>query len=237
MNKYVKIIISVLVLVILLAGATFGYRYLSGRYKDKKADNDKIAENTDLVNDTEKLSSTEEAVAGESDAVQETKQEDDLTASEAEDTEDSSVNGTDDEQIMTAPDFKFLNNDGEEAHLSDYFGKPVVLNFWATWCGPCQMEMPYFDTAYKKYGEDINFLIIDLTDGSRDTVDSARAFIEENGFSFPIGFDIEYDGAYTYGVSSIPMTFFIDKDGVPQVYQIGTIEEDVLNEQLELLLN
>ncbi|MBR1816778.1 MAG: redoxin domain-containing protein [Lachnospiraceae bacterium] len=231
MNKYVKIIISVLVLVILLAGATFGYHYLSGRYKYKKTDNEKTAENTDLVNDTE------EAVAGESDAVQETKQEGDSTVSEAEDTEDLSVNGTDDEQVMTAPDFKFLNNDGEEAHLSDYFGKPVVLNFWATWCGPCQMEMPYFDTAYQKYGEDINFLIIDITDGSRDTVESARAFVEDKGFSFPIGFDTEYDGAYTYGVSSIPMTFFIDKDGVPQVYQIGTIDEDVLNEQLELLLN
>ncbi len=72
--------------------------------------------------------------------------------------------------------------------------------------------------------------------GSRDTVESAKAFVEDKGFSFPIGFDTEYNGAYTYSVSSIPMTFFIDKDGVIQFYQIGAIEENVLNEQLELLI-
>ncbi|MBQ9608232.1 MAG: TlpA family protein disulfide reductase [Lachnospiraceae bacterium] len=219
MNKYIKVIIYVLILVLLLSGAAFGYRYLSGRYKDNKAKKNTV-ETKDLADDTEELSSLQDVV--------------DEEAYDAQDTEQEYI---DNSTVMTAPDFKFLNNDGEEAHLSDYFGKPIVLNFWATWCGPCQMEMPYFDTAYQKYGEDINFLIIDLTDGSRDTIDSARDFVEEKGFSFPIGFDTEYDGAYTYGVSSIPMTFFIDKDGVPQVYQIGTIDEAVLNEQLELLLN
>lgn len=182
MNKYVKTILIVLLLVVVIGGAGIGYKYLSKDYKHKK---------------------------------------------------DSTGNS---EQVQTAPDFKFLDMEGKEVHLSDYFGKPVVLNFWATWCGPCQMEMPYFDKAYKKYSEDINFLFIDLTDGSRDTISSAKQFIADNGFSFPIGFDTEYDGTYTYGISSIPMTFFIDKNGAIKSYQIGAIDESVLNDQLEQLM-
>ena len=229
MNKYVKIVLGILLLVVVIGGAGIGYKYLSKNYKDKQKDEKTSVEATsEEVTEDNIKENTDDSTAGKSETEAATEE-----SSKEEKTEE--VSGSD-EQAVTAPDFKFLNMDGEEVHLSDYFGKPVVLNFWATWCGPCQMEMPYFDTAYKKYSEDINFLFIDLTDGSRDTVESAKAFIDEKGFSFPIGFDTEYDGTYTYGVSSIPMTLFIDKDGVIQAYQIGTIDESVLNEQLELLV-
>lgn len=229
MNKYLKTILIVLLLVVVIGGAGIGYNYLSKNYKDKQKDEKTSVETTteELTEDNKK-ENTDDSTVGQSETEAATEE-----SSKEEKTEEGSGS---DGQTATAPDFKFLNMDGEEVHLSDYFGKPVVLNFWATWCGPCQMEMPYFDTAYKKYSENINFLFIDLTDGSRDTVESAKTFVDEKGFSFPIGFDTEYDGAYTYAVSSIPMTFFIDKDGVIQAYQIGTIDEGVLNEQLELLV-
>lgn len=225
MKNCVKVLFSILLLVLVIGGAGFGYKYLSGKYKEKEV----IGKTSQEEISTEKEDEiTQEEVNTNKD---ESDKKEDQT-----DTERSSETEKDDEQVETAPDFKFLNMDEEEVYLSDYFGKPIVLNFWATWCGPCQMEMPYFDAAYKQYGNDINFLIVNLTDGSRDTVESAKSFVNEKGFSFPIGFDTEYDGVYTYGVSSIPMTLFIDKDGVIQAYQIGTIDEGVLNEQLELLV-
>ncbi|MBQ9277336.1 MAG: TlpA family protein disulfide reductase [Lachnospiraceae bacterium] len=229
MNKYLKTVLIVLLLVVVIGGAGIGYNYLSKNYKDKQKDEKTSVETTtEEITEDNKIENTDDNTVGKS--------ETEAAAKEGNKEDKTEAGSGSDEQAATAPDFKFLNMDGEEVHLSDYFGKPVVLNFWATWCGPCQMEMPYFDTAYKKYSEDINFLFIDLTDGSRDTVESAKAFVDDKGFSFPIGFDTEYDGAYTYAVSSIPMTFFIDKDGVIQAYQIGTIDEGVLNEQLELLV-
>ena len=89
-----------------------------------------------------------------------------------------SGNGSD---AQMAKDITVKNMDGQDVNLSDYFGKPIILNFWATWCGPCQMEMPDFDEAYKEYGDEIEFLMVNQTDGSQDTVESATAFIEEAG--------------------------------------------------------
>ena len=71
---------------------------------------------------------------------------------------------------VAAPDFTVYDGTGTEVRLSDYVGKPIVLNFWASWCGPCQSEMPEFDAAYEELGEDIHFLMVNMTDGSRETV-------------------------------------------------------------------
>ena len=76
-----------------------------------------------------------------------------------------------------APDFTVFDLDGNEVHLQDFFGKPIVLNFWASWCGPCKMEMPDFNEKYQELGEEIQFLMINMTDGDRETVETAAAFI------------------------------------------------------------
>lgn len=100
------------------------------------------------------------------------------------------------------------DKDGNTIRLSDFLGKPVIVNFWASWCGPCQSEMPDFDTFYTEYGDDIVFMMVNLTDGSRETKESAQKFIDENGYSFPVYFDTDLNGASTYGASSIPATYF-----------------------------
>ncbi len=112
-----------------------------------------------------------------------------------------------------APDFTVLNSDGEEVKLSDFFGKPIVLNFWASWCPPCKAELPDFDRACKAYEGKVTFLMINLTDGQRETVEVAKSFIAEKGYTFPVYFDTKYEASYKYGLSSIPQTFFLDANG------------------------
>ena len=114
---------------------------------------------------------------------------------------------------VKAPDFVVYDKDGNKVGLSDYLGKPVVLNFWASWCGPCASEMPDFEEAYKERGDKIQFLMINLTDGYQETMESATEYIQEQGFTFPVFYDTESNAANTYATYSIPMTFFIDSEG------------------------
>ncbi len=80
--------------------------------------------------------------------------------------------------LQKAPDFAVLSENSEVVQFSDFTGKPIVINFWATWCGPCRSEFPAFQRAYETHGEDVHFMMINLTDGSRDTVQSVKAFAE-----------------------------------------------------------
>ena len=135
-----------------------------------------------------------------------------------------------------APDFAMLNADGETVRLSDFFGKPVVLNFWATWCPPCREELPYFQEAYSEYGDRVSFLMTNLTDGQQETPDIVRSFLTEQGYLFPVCYDTEMEGAYAYNVTAIPATYFLNADGTLHSYQIGALSRELLYDQLEKLL-
>lgn len=114
---------------------------------------------------------------------------------------------------VPAPDFTVLDAAGNKVKLSDMLGKPVVVNFWASWCGPCKMEMPEFEEVYKELGDEVHFMMVNLTDGWQETQEMAQSFIEEEGYTFPVYYDMMSEGAMNYGVSSIPATYFIDAEG------------------------
>ena len=134
-----------------------------------------------------------------------------------------------------APDFKAVDGEGKESSLSDYFGKPIVLNFWASWCGPCKSEMPDFNEAYLAQGEEIQFLMVNMTDGARETLDIAKGFVADAGYSFPVLYDVNQEAAMTYGVSSLPTTIFISADGTMTAYAMGAIDADTLQRGIAMI--
>lgn len=143
---------------------------------------------------------------------------------------------TDTEAVdYTAPDFTVTDLDGNSHKLTDYFGTPIVLNFWASWCSPCKNEMPHFDEASKEYEGKVQFLMVNMTDGSRETVKKASEFIASKGYSFPVLYDTASEAAITYAVYSIPTTYFIDSDGNLIAQATGAIDADTLMRGIDMI--
>ncbi len=136
-------------------------------------------------------------------------------------------------QGEAAPDFTLETLDGETVSLSDYRGRPVVLNFWATWCVPCREEMPLLQETYEAHqAEGLVILGVNV----RENPEAVRRFLGEVGVDFPVVLDPDVAVVNRYLVTSLPMTFFIDREGQLRTLVVGGMNKTILDERLATIL-
>lgn len=151
-------------------------------------------------------------------------------------TEDApAAENTEEKKPIIAPDFTVYDIDGNEVHLSDYLGTPVVLNFWASWCGPCKMEMPHFEEKSKALAGEVQFLMVNVTDGGRETVETASSFIAGEGYTFPVFYDTAHSASAAYGAYSLPTTIFINAEGHAIAQAVGAIDSATLQKGIDMI--
>jgi thiol-disulfide isomerase/thioredoxin len=133
-----------------------------------------------------------------------------------------------------APDFVLTTLDGGEARLSDFGGKVVLINFWATWCGPCREEMPLFEEAQQQFGtENLVILAVNV----QESPGTVRPFVERLALTYPIVMDTKGSVARRYQVRSYPTTYFIGRDGRVEGRRVGAYTRSILFGRLEQLLD
>ena len=161
--------------------------------------------------------------------------------SEASSQPESAASSPEEEEypVVAAPDFTLVDQYGNEHTLSDYKGKTVFLNFWATWCGPCKQEMPDIQQLYLDHGENTGDVIIlgvaapksEDNPFNQETLDAdgIADFLEEGGYTYPVLMDTTGDVLMNYGISAFPTTFMIDSDGNLFGYLQGSMTREIMD--------
>lgn len=144
--------------------------------------------------------------------------------------EDKSKEENEDIKIESI-DFKLEDLNGKEIKLSDFKGKKVFLNFWASWCGPCKAEMPHMQQLYEET-KDKDIVILAVNVGEDKA--KVKSFIEKNQYTFPVVLDVKQEVASQYGISAFPTSFFIDEEGYVYSGIQGAMSLDMMKEQLKL---
>ncbi|WP_153733467.1 peroxiredoxin family protein [Sporosarcina obsidiansis] len=134
-----------------------------------------------------------------------------------------------------APDFELTTLTGETVKLSDYRGKKVMLNFWASWCPPCRTEMPHMETYYNEYKDSSNMeiLAVNMTKTEKNKEDSAKAFVEEYQLTFPILLDTKSEVMKTYGVKVYPTTYILNTEGVITDKVMFALDDKMLKQLID----
>lgn len=180
---------------------------------------------------------SEEKDTVKKDAGQDEKKEEKNTSNKEDSKEEKS-----DAKTVAAPDFTLTDQSGKTHTLSEYKGKTVFLNFGATWCGPCRQEMPHIQKIYEEYNKNEDDLVVlgvanPRTDSHPKNSDVSeeeiKQFLEDNGYDYPVAMDTTGDVFSTYGISSFPTTFMIDKDGNVFGYVSGSLTEEMIRNIIE----
>lgn len=131
-----------------------------------------------------------------------------------------------------APDITLKDLKGEDIRLSDYRGKMVIVNFWASWCGPCREEMPDLQRIHEEVGDRVVVLAVNLTT-SEFGVDRVHKFAEKLGLDFPIVLDVEGDAASDYRIIFTPTTYVVDEEGVIRERVLGQLNDEKLQQMID----
>lgn len=194
-------------------------------------------ESTDALEPGEDQSEESESVSEE--ATESTEEKDstddtvieDTTVEEPTSEETTAEESTEKAEIeFLASDFTVYDENGNAVKLSDFAGKPIVVNFWGTWCPYCKVEMPDFNEAYKSFS-DVQFVMVNCG----DTMQAAKDYIEAQGFELPILFDLSEIAQYTYSVYSFPTTLFISADGSKVYRATGAIDYETIEYGISLV--
>lgn len=210
MNAKQKWILGAVALVLLLVIAGFGYQELQ-----KEAQRQ------------EKSQTRERRQAEEQTGTEETKENG--TASQEEEKEAT--------EYAEAPDFTVWDQDGNQTSLKEILeGKPAVINFWTSKCPPCKEEMPDFEELYQEIKDQVQFIMVDGVGCMGETEESGRTYVEEQGFTFPVYYDLEMDGVLNYGIRAFPTTYILNKEGRLVTGGSGMIAKETLQELLEQVM-
>ncbi|MCW6677135.1 TlpA family protein disulfide reductase [Aerococcaceae bacterium NML180378] len=181
----------------------------------------------------QKANDTTSTVSSEASSSVEVVSEESSESSSMSESETSSVAETSEKPSLNTT---FEDSEGKVYELNDMFDKPILLNIWASWCPPCREEMPHFQAAYDKYGEEINFIMLNATmSQNSETKEKVQAFVEEIGLTVPVYYDIEFNNMLKFGANVLPTTVLINKEG--KVIEIirGMLTEETLEAAINKL--
>ncbi|MBQ9973485.1 MAG: TlpA family protein disulfide reductase [Oscillospiraceae bacterium] len=148
-------------------------------------------------------------------------------------TDTPSASASESERIK-AMDITFFDRQDTPHQLSELEGRPVILSFWADWCGACKGHMPYLNESYTRHKDDIQFVLLNIP-ADREAIQRSLDYVEEQNYSFPFYHDIQQTSTYTYSIAYFPTTFFIDAEGYLEGYYVGQLTPDLLQQGIDLI--